>query len=289
MNSRVWKWAAGCFAAGLIAMVMPAATSATTTPAPGNSGTESAEAFWTPDRRAAAQPRDVVVDARGLSYIRNSRGALERYGHGQMPMGKPDRPSKAERVVTNAQWTMLDAPIAMASGRLYFEMPDANGDWGGYVCSGSVVTDAATDASIILTAAHCVFDDVNDVFARVPLFIPDQAATTGTATDLDCTNDPYGCWSPAYGVVDQAWTAAEWPDNVAYDYGYYVVPAFGQHDGSPVGSESLEVVAGSLPMSFRTPTLGGQASTDWGYAFGYSYREDPDLRYCAQEIGRAHV
>jgi hypothetical protein len=46
------------------------------------------------------------------------------------------------------------------------------------------------------TASHCVYDNVNMAFARNVLFIPDQADTTGTGTDFNCNNDPYGCWVP---------------------------------------------------------------------------------------------
>ena len=61
----------------------------------------------------------------------------------------------------------------------------------------------------ILTAAHCVYDDVNKAFARNVLFIPDQAGTTGAGTDQDCSNDPVGCWEPSHGVVDVDWLVEE--------------------------------------------------------------------------------
>ncbi|MFP6837769.1 MAG: NAD(P)H-dependent oxidoreductase subunit E [Pseudomonadales bacterium] len=51
----------------------------------------------------------------------------------------------------------------------------------------------AASSSTILTAAHCVYDDVHNAFARNVLFIPNQADTTGSATDLNCNNDPLGC------------------------------------------------------------------------------------------------
>ncbi len=66
--------------------------------------------------------------------------------------------------------------------------------WNGYVCSGTVVQDGTEGISIILTAAHCVYDDVNKAFAQNVLFIPNQDETTGAGTDQDCSNDPLGCW-----------------------------------------------------------------------------------------------
>jgi hypothetical protein len=37
---------------------------------------------WTGDRRAAATPRELVIDSRGLGYLRRPNGALQPYGHG---------------------------------------------------------------------------------------------------------------------------------------------------------------------------------------------------------------
>src|SRR3982751_4166800 len=36
---------------------------------------------WTPERRAAAIPRDLVIDENGLGYLRARNGALTPYGH----------------------------------------------------------------------------------------------------------------------------------------------------------------------------------------------------------------
>ena len=36
---------------------------------------------WTNDRRASAIPRDLVIDSRGLGYLRRSDGSLQPYGH----------------------------------------------------------------------------------------------------------------------------------------------------------------------------------------------------------------
>jgi len=377
--------------------------------------------YWTPARRAAAQPRDLVIDQRGLGYLKRADGALEPYGHsvaaapisvravapagstkpqagppsggdGKAPLiegadpaggtigaeypfratvtdgdgvksvnfvltkGSSSTSYSASRIGTNLygidfinftdgdwSWTIVardnakgggttstSQPIAFtvdtgggapppttepppttqpplagscdntttsivvndrwtcggkvqtAAGRIYFEMP-ANRRatrWSGYVCSGTVVDDGATGTSVILTAAHCVYDDVNKAFARNVLFIPNQAGTTGAGTDRDCSNDPLGCWSPTYGVVDVDWTTRKFPDNIPYDYAYYVVPDAGAHTGNGT-SGALDGTVGALPVNFLASAPGNRA-----HALGYSYSDDPHFMYCAENLGR---
>jgi len=190
-------------------------------------------------------------------------------------------------VVANAEWTAGGA-VQAAAGRLYFEMP-ANSKrtrWTGYVCSGTVASDGITGRSVILTAAHCVYDDANKSFARNVLFIPDQTDTTGTGTDLNCSNDPMGCWAPAFGVVDVNYTATTFPNNDAWDYAFYVVSDTGAHTaGFEQGvSEALDVATASLALSFSAPAHDATNATDFTTALGYSYSEDPNFMYCAEDM-----
>lgn len=185
--------------------------------------------------------------------------------------------------ITNAQWTAGGA-VQTAAGRIYFELPanPKHTRWSGYVCSGSVVSDPTSNTrSVILTAAHCVYDDIYKAFARNVLFVPNQAGTSGAGTDLNCSNDPLGCWAPAYGIVDSDWSSRSWPNNIAWDYGFYVVPTSGAHTGTAATSDSLELAAGALPIAFTTPRTGAGAYT---HALGYSYSEDPKFMYCAQDM-----
>ncbi len=186
----------------------------------------------------------------------------------------------ANEPVGHAVWSS-GGPVQTAAGRLYFEMPDDQSlsTWGGYVCSATVVNDEDTAGrSLIITAAHCVYDDANKVFARNAFFVPDQADTTGKGTDGNCNNDPMGCWVPAFGVVDVDWTTRTFPDNIAWDYGFYVISDAGAHYGTATSSEALDVVAGSLDLSFTQPGL------DYTQSLGYSYSEDPKLMYCADGL-----
>lgn len=196
----------------------------------------------------------------------------------------------ASYIITNDAWAAGGA-IQTASGRIYFEMPSSalrEEPWTGYVCSGTVVTDNISGRSIILTAAHCVYDDKDKAFSRNVLFIPDQSATTGSGTDLDCNNDPLGCWTPAFGMVDSQWVSRVFPNNKEWDYGYYVVNDSGAHTGTLAISEALDVAAGSLAVNFLPPYVDdgdpSATSVDYTNALGYSYAMDPNFMYCAQDM-----
>ncbi len=381
-------------------VVAPAAVAA-----PGNDRAADVVDHWTPDRLAAAEPRDLVVDERGLGYQRHGNGRLTPHGHdtaasvpaptvvptaersqpqptprakptgdtagpsisamnpgngatigtsatfsatvsdpsgvrsvtfvvtapdggassfaasasgstysvalqGFTPgawtwsvratdtrnnvtisptvgftVGEPTPPPPSDStVVANAGWDGGGA-VQSAAGRIFFEMPTTRTQrkWAGYVCSGTVVQDSRSGQSVILTAAHCVYDDVNKVFARNVLFIPDQAATTGAGTDTDCTNDRLGCWAPSFGVVDTDWTTRTFPDNIPWDYAYYVVPD-GTHRGTGTPQDSLETVAGTLTADFTAPDVDLAGTTDRTTALGYSYSDDPDFMYCAEDM-----
>ena len=190
--------------------------------------------------------------------------------------------------VVNAAWT-VGGTVQTAAGRIYFEMPAKSpGKWTGYVCSGTVAKDDASVRSVIITAAHCVYDDVKKKFARNVLFIPNQAATTGTGTDRDCSNDPLGCWVPSFGVVDTDWTIRTFPDNVAWDYAFYVVPDSGAHQRgftATTTDDALDGAVAPMSVSFAGVQAGVSGSpTDLTHALGYSYSEDPKFMYCAEDL-----
>ncbi|MET0166324.1 MAG: hypothetical protein ABW318_15130 [Vicinamibacterales bacterium] len=183
--------------------------------------------------------------------------------------------------VPNAEWTK-EGVVQKAAGRIYFEMPDSKrrSRWSGYVCSGTVVTDSISGRSIILTASHCIYDDANKAFARHVLFIPDQADTNGSGTDLSCSNDLLGCWVPNFGVVDVNWTTRTFPDNVHWDYAFYVVNDSGAHQSgyTTTVSEVLDMAVAPMNISFSQPT------SSLTHALGYSYDVDPQFMYCADII-----
>lgn len=214
-----------------------------------------------PSNTATSGPVGFTVDASGSGGDSGSSGAI-----------------------TNAEWTS-GGLVQTAAGRIYFEMPANSkwkGPWNGYVCSGTVATDGTNGRSIIITAAHCVYDDANKAFSRNVLFIPNQGATTGTGTDLNCGNDPLGCWAPSFGVVDQEWTNKTFPNNIPWDYAYYVVNDDGSHTGA--GGAVLDSQASSLAIDFIEPAFNAADDSDLTLALGYSYSEDPNFMYCAEEM-----
>ncbi len=236
--------------------------------------------------------------------------------HVSTSTGEVPPPSGTSDSISNE--AALDYPdMYPITGRIYFEMPSNkkwNRPWVGYVCSGSVVTDddVSFDAndvetsrdthgrSIVLTAAHCIYDDANKAFARNVLFIPDQSATTGSGTDIDCSNDRFGCWSPSFAVVDPNWAGNLFPENIEWDYGYYVVSDTGSHttldltqlasfeDGFTADLQ-LDATVGSLNVHFASApvyddSVVGTDSPGFTYAFGYSFADDPKLMLCADDL-----
>eukprot|EP00899_Mesostigma_viride_P025000 jgi/Mesvir1/5685/Mv15700-RA.1 len=255
--------------------------------------TEQIVGYWTQGRREGAISRELFLDSKGLAYLFNGTGWTP-YGHSQeleettqvQENVAEDAFSQetADAVVSRDEWT-FGGRVQRAVGRIYFEMPSKNSpgenDWVGYVCSGTVVKDTRSDRSIIITAAHCVYDDSHKAFARNVLFIPNQAAGK-SATDTDCSNDVMGCWRTAFGIVETAWAASTFPANQKWDYAFYVVPVTGAHVAGRKGaSSSLEKAAGALPIKFEAPTIRG-----FTYSFGYPYSDDPKLMYCAEPVTR---
>ncbi len=388
-----------------LAASLPLMFAAGAADAQGRSGLDAEKArvvnYWTAERRAAAVPRDLIIDERGLGYLRGRDGSLKPYGHqieaanAPTPRAKPDgtggnsdseppaisnldpanetigasspfsatvtdnegvrsvtfvitypdgvttqsfsasnqggdswgtslqgftdgswswhveAADTAKRggnrsvsdpvnftvdtggsgggggggsgdVVTNAGWS--GGTVQRAAGRLFYEMPGnarRKGPWSGYVCSGTVVVDGQTGIATILTAAHCVYDDVNKAFARNVLFIPDQAGTSGSGTDSNCGNDPIGCWVASYGVVDVDWTTRTFPDNIEWDSAYYVVQdgAHQQGEAGDLTSGVLDIDVDPMTIEFMSPSLGVLT-----HALGYSYSEDPNFMYCAEDM-----
>ena len=196
-----------------------------------------------------------------------------------------------QKYETDTNWSYAGA-IQAATGRILFEF-DNTGQT--YVCSGTVIHDGPSGKtpdhtngrSIIQTAAHCAYSDVMKTFATKAIFIPDQSSTTGDESDFNCRNDRYGCWHLSFAVVAEGWTTSHFPENVPYDYAYYVAfddPAThsgGWEDGL---TGLLDVDIQSMKIDFDTDLHeSSDENNDFIYSIGYSADRDPSLRHCAME------
>jgi len=236
-------------------------------------------AFWTPERVAQAVPRDFVFEP----------------GKGFRPAAKPDQPGKPKPppppppppAFTTEEWTGAGL-VQSATGKILFQMGSSY-----YVCSGSVVVDTRTSESLVLTAAHCVFDESgrdrrntpeDDRFATNWMFIPDYdaAPVTLTTSGSFCAQTTYGCWTASALVVHAGYATAGRFNTQAtlHDFAFAVMGPGG--NGGSV-SASLEAAAGTQPYSFV------EVPSSTAYAFGYPAASPFDgkkLWYCADALGR---
>ena len=106
-------------------------------------------------------------------------------------------------------------------------------------------------------------------------------------SDEACSNDPYGCWIPAFAVVDHRWTKQGFPHSVPYDYAFYVIPNDVSahekgylHYGNPALSQLLPDIAEPIPVNWSYNHYGADFTT----GLGYSFDKDPDFRYCSGPV-----
>lgn len=220
---------------------------------------EQIVAHWTPARMAAAVPRDFIFD--------ETRGFV--------PSAKPDRPPGGPgggdgSTTTGSSWNG-GGLIKEASGKVYFEM-----DGGAYVCSGSVATDNASGRSLVLTAAHCAYDETNGEFATNWLFIPDfdQSPT------FTCSQTEYGCWTASALVVHEGYATAGGFNTQAtlHDFAFAVVEG-----GGHSGTAALDTTVGSFALAVSGFDEPGDQAHAFGYPAAQKYKGN-DLVYCAGSI-----
>ncbi|MDH3308383.1 MAG: trypsin-like peptidase domain-containing protein [Acidimicrobiia bacterium] len=253
--------------------LLPIGPAAAKTTSPPDSASEHQRIvdFWTHERVSRAIPRDFLYNP----------------DSGRFQMAKPDNPGGGKgggggsddggdtSSVLGASWNKNGA-VADTTGKVLFAM-----DGSYYVCSGSLVTEGAGDRSVVLTAAHCAFDEANSRFATNWMFIPNYDAdpaplnTSGTF----CAGTSYGCWTARALVVHDGYASqpAFNDQAVRYDFAFAVLNE-GGHD-SQTQADSL----GSQPIDFTGDALGADT-----YAFGYpaakKYKGN-DLVYCRDGLG----
>jgi len=195
-------------------------------------------------------------------------------------------PQRLHQHVRDDPWE-YGGKIQYSSGRVLFFF-----DGNPFVCTGTVVDDGDhPDRTLILTAGHCAFkyDNQGGRFADYALFIPNQDETRGQGTDERCGNDPLGCWTLAFALVDYNWTTRNFPSSVPWDYAIYVVqnvpeshqPGF-VYKEQPELSTILEDIVTKFPIDFTYNQKTAPATHT--HALGYTFNKDPDFRYCAKDL-----
>lgn len=310
------KWIRLAVVAAVLMAAVPAVAGAGSSN-PGNSGsTPAADSranhqknieFWTHARVARAVPRDMVLDspqALGTSVL----PAHHAPGHCGGPPGAPrDCPGDTTTtttstttstttttttstttttvpggeepivVVAGARWTQ-GGDIADASGKVLFAMGTSY-----YVCSASVVTDGATDRSVIVTAAHCVYDETSNAFATHWVFIPNYDAAPAplsTSNDAYCNDTHLGCWSADALFVHDGYASQSSFNSTAtrYDFGFAMVREGGH------GTTHLDATVTPLSIEFSAVSTD---NTVQGWAFGYPAAQKyngRELIHCANGV-----
>jgi hypothetical protein len=212
--------------------------------------------FWTAERIAAAKPRDIVRTPDG------------RYAYGPMqPKAKPQPP--ADSNVSGASWAG-GGDVVKRTGKVLFTMGDSQ-----YVCSGTVITDSLTNHSVVLSAAHCIYDEAADVFATNWMFVP----SFDTSPSFDPALATYGRWTAQRLAVHSGWAAEEalTTEATKHDFGIAVVGDGTVRSGVSVRLETA--VGGTYTVSTSSIPTGTRV-----HAFGYPAAgryKGKDLVYCA--------
>jgi V8-like Glu-specific endopeptidase len=215
-------------------------------------------AYWTRERIASAKPRDVLLDA-GKFRVAN------RVAPAPQPLAAPAN-------TTGSQWPDGVGRAYRAIGRVLFKM--GTGHW---ICSAVAATDARADISVVLTAAHCAYDQATGAFASNWIFIPEF----DTAPELwDCTKTAHGCWTANRLVVHRGYAGQRSFNQTAiqHDWAFAVVGNGGKTN------TQLDATVGSYPISF-TSSSSGTKVTAMGYPAGGKYSPGNELVYCSGPVG----
>jgi hypothetical protein len=248
---------------GLLLLALTAAPAAAAPPARDAAAKAEHERivrFWTPARMAAAKPRDFVRTPTGFK-----------------PAAKPEKPpgggggGGGAKDVTGASWTK-GGDVSRRVGKVFFRMGSSY-----YTCSGSVANDNRSDVSLVLTAAHCAYDEVGGAFATEWMFIPAWGSQPATRTTA-CSQTKYGCWTANALVVHNGYASAGSFNTQAtvHDYAFAVVGAGGK--GGSVEPQ-LDAAVGSYPISFSSLNTGWRAQA-FGYPASGKYKGNT-LTWCA--------
>lgn len=241
-------------AAGPVAAARPAAADAA------RAEHERILRFWTPERMAAAKPRDFTRSGAGFVPANNGKGKPGGGGGGD------------SSTVTGASWTKGGA-VADSVGKVFFTMGSST-----YQCSGSAAGDSRSNYSLVLTAGHCAYDETSGAFATNWMFIPAWGSSS-TSYKADCTTyttTKYGCWTATALVVHEGYATAGGFNQQAtvHDFAFAVVGA-----GGHSGSAQLDQTVTAFSLDIDSVALGTQVYA-FGYPAGQKYKGNT-LSYCA--------
>jgi hypothetical protein len=197
--------------------------------------------YWTAERIASAKPRD---------FVRTNEGKF-------VPRARPGSGG------TGASWTG-GGPVVQRTGKVLFTMDGSN-----WVCSASAITDSRTSHSLVLTAGHCAFDEVNEAFATNWTYVP----SFDTSPTFTCAQSTYGCWTAAGLVVHSGYATAGGFNTQAtvHDFAFAIV--------GPGGKTGTQLDAlGTYGIAYPAISTGGTVHA-FGYPAAGKYHGN-DLTYC---------
>jgi len=204
--------------------------------------------YWTKDKLENALTRDFEFEVGAKS------GKL-------VALGKPAKGKGGVTTgTTGASWTKGNKPLT-ATGKVFFTMGATN-----YVCSGSLITEATTGRSIVLTAGHCVWENkAVGAWATNFIFIPAYDSNPVN----NCESSPDRCLVATALVASLGFTSQTSFSTQATTYDW----AFAAVEESGESGFNLAVDAFSNSAT--------------AYAFGYPAAtpySGNDLVYCAGPI-----
>lgn len=239
---------------------------------------QSLEAYWTPERMAAARPAasDAAVKAAMDRYSARATGApaLPKVGLPQLDLASPGGQGGSEGQGTTAAYNPnlpTGHPTARTNGKIFFSKPGQ----GGYVCSGTIINTAGADQ--VWTAGHCLHGGAGAGWHTNVVFVPNY--------DDDLSNPrPYGTWAASGLWALTSWTnSSDFGDdigvaNMHMQYGYHIREYF--------GGQGFRVNAGlgqwenAMGYPSENPFDGGNLQRCWGTNYaesGNTYRIPCDL------------
>jgi hypothetical protein len=245
-------------AASLVALTTGFASTRIEAKSPGQSEHDRIVKFWTNARVARAVPRDFIRNPKSRSF---------------KPIQWKSMPST---VPTAMNWTN-GGEVSTSTGKVFFVMGTTY-----YLCSASVISENTNGRSIVLTAGHCAYDEVNKKFATNWIFIPEYYASPVplNPTGSFCSSTSKGCWTAASLVVSNSYAnAGAFNDQaVLHDYAFAVMGG-----GGKSGDADLQAVASSHPI---VTALQGSDDDTWifGYPASGKYK-GKTLMYCNGMLG----